>query len=180
MRPGGIHALFYHGGDVSFSHREIMALEALVARAFMGDPRAFEVRGLHLLGACVHANRPDLATSLLERGFPRDAINPGYCTTALSEAVDLCSADFVRLLLAFRANPNGYVTEDASPLHIAARRGFVEIVEVLLRAGANPLIQDIAWRTPEQVAGSTEVVSVLRAFPGRPHTYGCPIGSYSE
>mgnify|MGYP003337927455 CR=1 FL=1 len=151
-----------------------------VAKSSDASFRSDTVAGYHLLGACIVAGRLDLAEKLVAGGFPIDLVNPGYVTTALSEASCYENIESVRWLLEHGANPNGYVTEDCSPLHHAAARDDLAIARALLVAGANPWIRDIAGRMPVEVARSDDMKRLLSEFRGSAHEFGSPVGKYQE
>ena len=68
-------------------------------------------------------------------------------------------------LISNAANPNPPTQGDSPPLHIAAERGSLEMVEMLIRLGADPEAFDLEGRTPIQVAeaaGQRKAVALLR------------------
>ena len=90
----------------------------------------------------------------------------------LSEDLDRRVA-LVRLLLARGADPNapGRAGSTWTPLHWAARGGAVELVDLLVGAGAELEAQDVAGETPlffAAQAGCLEVVERLLAAGARP------------
>ena len=159
---------------------DIAELSKKMAAACPGTFRSESINGYHLLGACIVAERLDLAERLVASGFPIDLVNPGYVTTALSEASHYQTVEHVRWLLEHGANPNGFYTEDCSPLHHAAARADLPIARALLDAGANPQVRDIAWCVPADVTSSDDMKGLLLEYPGQPHEYGSPIGTYNE
>ncbi|KAJ8612585.1 hypothetical protein CTAYLR_009802 [Chrysophaeum taylorii] len=70
------------------------------------------------------------------------------------------------LVVHLRLDPNARV-DGATPLHAAAERGFADILEVLLEAGARPNARDANGATPLDVAGAEDAASVLRAHGAR-------------
>ena len=54
----------------------------------------------------------------------------------------------------------------ATPLHAAARAGAVEVVDVLLRHGADPLCKDATARTPYDVSKDKDTRDCFRLFMG--------------
>ena len=78
-----------------------------------------------------------------------------------------------RLVIDCGANPNGQSTvEGGTPLHIAADRGYLRIVEFLLEHGANPNMKNNYGRTPLHIAamyGHLEVVEFLLEHGANPN-----------
>ncbi|KAM9501224.1 cyclin-dependent kinase 4 inhibitor B-like [Clarias gariepinus] len=63
------------------------------------------------------------------------------------------SEHMASLLLSHGANPNiADVSTGATPLHDAAREGFLRTVELLVRAGADVTTLDHSGRSPAQLA----------------------------
>eukprot|EP00124_Ichthyophonus_hoferi_P004795 Ihof_evm4s579 gene=Ihof_evmTU4s579 len=82
-------------------------------------------------------------------------------------------ATVTKLLQLATANPNCKTKYDMTPLHYAALYGSVEIVERLLRAGADPMIIDSRGKTPLSYAyakSHKEIILILQAAtsPGVP------------
>ena len=79
----------------------------------------------------------------LRRGANINHQNSGADETPLHFAASQCGKDdtspvFVEWLLAHGADPNVRAREDMTPLHWAAKMGQLEIVRMLLMAGAEP------------------------------------------
>lgn len=69
------------------------------------------------------------------------------------EYPDLKTAEITAAaLLSNNASPNPLINENTSALHIAAQRGSIELVEMLIRLGAEVNIKDRQGRTPMQLA----------------------------
>lgn len=76
------------------------------------------------------------------------------------------SAEVIDALLAAGAKVNLASSKGNTPLHIAASRGHVRTVKVLLARGADPALRNLAGETAEQLAarlGKSDVVAALRA-----------------
>ncbi|HWB81167.1 MAG TPA: ankyrin repeat domain-containing protein [Nannocystaceae bacterium] len=90
----------------------------------------------------------------------RDTMSP---LRAAFEVDALATAELsAATLLANGADPNARQPEGDSALHAAARRGSLELVEMLVRKGARVDAADARGRTPIAVATTREVVAMLR------------------
>jgi hypothetical protein len=92
----------------------------------------------------------DIATvrTLLGNGLDPNTLSRSS-TTALYEAISFGHEDMVTLLLEFRASveaKNG--SHQTSALHMAARRGNISILQILLGNGANIMATDAQGNTP--------------------------------
>lgn len=82
--------------------------------------------------------------------------------SALHLAAYLGKASVIRLLVSACPEAGDLTNNDGeTPLHIAASEGRVEAVIELLRAGANPLLQDVDGRTVLHIAVSKEQVDLV-------------------
>ena len=84
------------------------------------------------------------AASDLIRANP-DLVNctfHGGITNAMCRATYMGNKNIILVLLKHGANPNITSSDDRSPLHWAAFRGFVDIMEILIDAGADPSLLD--------------------------------------
>ena len=119
--------------------------------------------------ARLHQQQLQLASLLVRQQAGVNARNRAGATP-LGEAVRLGNGPVVELLLAAGANPD--VAEPAtgqSPLHMAAGRGQLAIIQVLLRQRAAVNSPDARGETPLCYAlrsGRTNTISVLRAAGG--------------
>jgi ankyrin repeat protein len=98
-------------------------------------------------------DREDAIGLLVERGARIDA--DVYRGTALAWAAACGRAGAVRRLLALGVDPNGRTSfggpehgEGATALHLAAGDGHLDVIEILLDAGADPTIRDAAHDSP--------------------------------
>ena len=75
--------------------------------------------------------------------------------------------DAVRVLLNTGSKPNVQTESDGStPLHVAARRHFKEVVQILIEGGADPTKADWDGKTPlywAERGGHSEVITLLRS-----------------
>jgi hypothetical protein len=70
---------------------------------------------------------------------------------ALLHAISRGDAVTVKGMLAMGIGVN-FVQEGTTPLHLAAEKGYVEIVQVLIDHGANSRVQDASGKTPLEIA----------------------------
>lgn len=105
--------------------------------------------------------------SLLDAGADINAQNLNG-DTALMLAVSRSHADTVKLLLSYNCDVNltnvlrGYVDENGTALHIAARLGNEDITQLLLESGADVNIKDKRGDTVSMVSASRGHIDVLK------------------
>jgi ankyrin repeat protein len=85
----------------------------------------------------------------------------------LHRAVLRCDIPAIKTLLAAGHNPSATDTDGMTPLHWAVYEGYVEVAELLLRAGTDPNIR--CWGTTplwhaEDDFGMAEMATLLRSF----------------
>eukprot|EP00439_Symbiodinium_sp_Y106_P080400 s49_g19.t1 len=130
----------------------------LAARA---DTNFAGERGTALSLACGQGNVA-VARMLLEAGANKNAMNCG--SSALMIASAWGETAVVSLLLVSRADPNLVSeTDGATALIFAARRGFVDVVLLLLKAGADKDFQTKAGKTALPEASDSDILDLLRA-----------------
>ncbi|XP_027873615.1 cyclin-dependent kinase 4 inhibitor B [Xiphophorus couchianus] len=104
--------------------------------------------------------------ALLLQGAPVNGVN-SFGRRAI-QVMMMGSSEVARLLLTRGADPN--VTDKstgATPLHDAARTGFLDTVQLLVKAGADPQARDKDNCLPIDLArqnGHTDVVAVLETL----------------
>jgi hypothetical protein len=134
------------------------ALVHFVIAALEQDPSlgACRFSGKALLHFASGAGCLDVVAFLLRQGGDpniqdRGGHTPLYC--AANECASAAGPELVRILVEAGAEVNacGGVTR-ATPLHMAARRGFVEIAQALLDCGARVAARDSKGDTPLQRA----------------------------
>lgn len=84
-------------------------------------------------------------------------------------------------LLSNHADPNPPSRAQDSPLHIAARRGLAEMVEMLIRHGARVDAEDRSGRTPAEAAeqaGHRQIVALLARHRSIPRTHSTSRTAY--
>lgn len=118
--------------------------------------RGAGVRGQHLVASLVRSDNLELFRALLRRLTP-DELNEAGQATPLGYAVSRRSPGFVDALLDAGAgvDPDKAGTLEMAPLHHAAEGFWPEMVELLLRRGADP---DVGWP-------KTPLVAVLKMLP---------------
>ena len=117
------------------------------------------------LYAAAELGHTDIAQLLLKAGATVDHEHADYFNTAIYKAAQHGHLDFTKLLLAHDAKTNIALPNRASPLYIAAQKGYGSIVLELLTHGAevNRLTSN---KTPLYIAamnGHMEVVKLLLA-----------------
>lgn len=102
--------------------------------------------------------------SALQQGGDVEELDPKEQWRPLHAATFTDSVDAVRYLLRMRADANAPGPHGQSALHIAARDNSNEIVEILLKGGADPGMVDAEGRTPAALAaerGSSRTLALL-------------------
>jgi len=113
---------------------------------------------------------------LQEQKVDPDAPGPDG-TTALCAAVMWDCNDMVQLILDSNGDPNALCEGTAwSPLHAAAFKEDVALTELLLGAGAEPDLEDLAGRTPTDYASASASSVLWDLFQAR----GCERSSKAE
>jgi len=106
---------------------------------FTDISKARDWAGRPVLQAAARANQPTSIETLVKAGAPVDAVDSiGF--TALFEAARQGSDQAVVALLEAGADPNHVAAANAlslTPLHLAATAGNVEVMNLLIEAGAN-------------------------------------------
>lgn len=110
-----------------------------------------------------------LATLLLDHGADPD----GGCACPGGErplwtAVVHRRAEIARELLARGADPNATAFQQTTPLHVAAMRGYDELVDLLRAHGADPEARDAGGRTPRDWAADAHPRVIDRLGSTRP------------
>jgi len=127
--------------------------------------------------AAVTCNDANEAKRLLqEQNVDPDTPGPDG-TTALCAAVMWDCNDMVQLILDSNGDPNALCEGTAwSPLHAAAFKEDVALTELLLGAGAEPDLEDLAGRTPTDYASASSTAMLWDLFEAR----GCERSSKAE
>jgi len=149
-----VELLLKHGADPNardkegwtpFHHAGRVELVELLLR-YGADPNARTDAGVTLLHSAAISGNVKLAEILLSRGADpnaraADGATPLHIATGKLRTYpqeEVCHPDFVRLLLSYGADLNIRDGDGRTPLHYAARDGCVEVVRILLAAGAVP------------------------------------------
>ena len=168
--------------DAAFKAGDLAALKAAVA-----DPSDVPNGPLpQTFGSCLeyaiyHSPLPFIRT-LLELGAnPNPADHDGF--PPLLAALSCSRPEFgapgradileiMKLLLAFKADPNLRGINDYTPLHMAVCKGNIRAVDLLLQAGADPSLRTRIdeYETPREMAeaaGLCEIAMLLTAREAR-------------
>ncbi len=133
--------------------------------------------GVHPLLIAYLVNSGDLDTLelLLKNGADPDARNGrnNYEPTVLHYAAR-GNAPVVKLLLAYKADPNAKTSQEATPLYNAIDANSLEIVKLLLDGGADPnertgmpsggAVSPGFWKTPLHVAVYKQQLGIIQAL----------------
>ncbi len=139
------------------------------------------------LAAASHTHNRAIADVLLAHGAEHDiytatfigdrarveaflAANPGLAKMPGIHQIPILSfatdGDLAALLIERGADVNAMsrVPYQTTPLHGAARRGYADVVDVLLEAGADTTVQDYNGKTPFELATAPEVQAVFARY----------------
>lgn len=75
----------------------------------------------------------------------------GNAYPLLNRAVDVAPPEVVSAFLKHNANPNRQDSRGWSALHVAAENGYVEVIRMLVAAGANPSLKSKSGQTAQMV-----------------------------
>ncbi|XP_018591212.2 cyclin-dependent kinase 4 inhibitor B isoform X1 [Scleropages formosus] len=117
------------------------------------------------LASAAAAGDAERVAQLLQDGAAVDAVNR-FGRTPL-QVMMMGSTAVARLLLDHGANPEVQDSTGSSPLHDAAREGFLETVQLLCSFQANPHVRDMWNRRPIDLAtekGHREVMAFLQSL----------------
>lgn len=117
--------------------------------------------GFNLLTALLKRRELTAAAALLDRGFPVDKNNWGYCTSALTEMAEVGAIDAMKLLLSRGADVNGHEHEDRPPLHAALCRHHQDAALLLIEHGAEVNRRDGCGKTSLDYALDERVIMKL-------------------
>ena len=137
-------------------------IEILLARG--ARPNALSLAGTPLLVIAVYRNELQVVESLLRYGANPNVRLRFGSDTALMIAVKHNQTDIVRCLLEHGCDIDSCDWTRVTPLMQAAHRGFLEIVELLLDAGADPLCDSAENQCAygyARLAQQTEVMNLL-------------------
>jgi ankyrin repeat protein len=135
--------------------RSVQIISSLMNRRL--DVNAVDVDGLTPLHMAAMNERYEPAEALIELGNANiNAITLGWGLTPLIVAIDEARFLVVDCLLTAGADVNLPDKEGNTPLHYAARKGFRQVVEGLLRKGADPTARNIRSEIPRHLVRATD------------------------
>lgn len=165
---------------------ELVKDDALIARNRLPDGRT----PLHIAAA---AGRPEMVTLISTKGADLSAGPESPLLTTLNYPDHAAASDMSRFLLMNASDPNARRRDGKTALHLAAARGYDDMVQMLIHRGAATDVRDADGKTPLDVAtgpaiptlqhaSSIERVSYARRYTqdlaGKPvtrdDTYGLP------
>lgn len=131
----------------------------------LGDPHSADLKGITPLMRAARAGRADVVQRLLKAGADPSVMCPTDTTTALQAAIDSEQPDVVKALLAGGAPVDqALYGHHVTPLHYAAKRGSLQIVELLLKAGASVSATDDDGCTPLHLSIWSRHLAVAKAL----------------
>lgn len=89
---------------------------------------------------------------MIEAGIDVHTLNSNYQTPLHIATAHLTPGVVRELIVTQKANPNGHQESDTTPLHIAAERGDVNVVNALIELGADPLLRNTRGQLPKDAA----------------------------
>ncbi|AAZ10708.1 ankyrin, putative [Trypanosoma equiperdum] len=110
--------------------------------------------------ACFNGKR-DVAQLLLERGANPNVVNGGGGETVLHLASRIGDAALIEIILAKGGDINARNSRKETPLFVAAKAGFHEVVYRLLRADAKTEVCDIDGKSPLYIASERNMKHVV-------------------
>ena len=110
--------------------------------------------GCTALYVALDEDEDEIAELLLKKGADPDVGNKdiGEDQTLLAWAASRRKISHVKLLLQHGTNPNLPGKSGMYPLHMAARIGAKNIIEILLSERADPTLEDVSGCTPKMIA----------------------------
>lgn len=132
----------------------------------LGDPRGADLKGITPLMRAARAGRADVVQRLLKAGADPSAMCPADTTTPLKAAIDSEQPDVVQALLSGGAAVDQalYGHHNVTPLNYAAKAGNLQIVELLLKAGASVSATDDDGRTPLHLSIWSRHLEITKAL----------------
>src|SRR5258708_4345110 len=129
---------------------------ALIARHHLPDGRT----PLHLAAA---AGKADTVTALANRNADLSAGPESPLLFALNHPDHAVASEMSRFLLMNASDPNARRRDGKSALHIAAARGYDDLVQMLIHRGAATDVRDADGKTPLAVATGPAIPTLQHA-----------------
>jgi RNA polymerase sigma factor (sigma-70 family) len=146
----------------------------LVSAALAGNPERideFSAEGFTALGLAAHFGHIETTKLLLDRGADKNIVSKHPLeVTPLHASLFGGKEGTARLLLEYAADPRprrggtGWPRAGWTALHYAASYGFVDLIEELVRLGADVDAADDAGKTPRQVARESGQLAAIEAL----------------
>lgn len=156
-------------------------LEMVVYLLSIGfDPTVPDSQGLNALHQAVSQQQPKLVAALLTAGVPVQSFTVTSGLTALHFSARQEDSTLTAELLKAGADPNAaarsiYFGEGTfggdTPLHLAAQRGRLATVQLLLDQGADPLRRNHEGMQPLHSAARSGQIELLELFKARGHDF---------
>lgn len=117
--------------------------------------------------ACIYYCSPDYMKLLIKAGADVNVPdNEGWTPLHLMCHREIDSVDKIKLPLASGANVDAQTVTGQSSLHFACSVGDMRVVQILLDAGADPLIKNNNNELPHEVTFKKEIKELLEHFGG--------------
>ncbi|XP_071659333.1 B-cell lymphoma 3 protein-like [Patagioenas fasciata] len=132
------------------------------------DLQARNYEGLTPLHVAVGSGAPESVRLLLDHGADVDAVDIKSGRSPLLHAVERNSLEMAELLIQRGARVNAQCYAGCTALHAAAGRALPGLLRLLLRNGADTGVRNGHNETPLALAGSAQVIDILRGKAARP------------
>jgi ankyrin repeat protein len=142
----------------------VAVIRELHARAVGLDARDSN-EGLAAIHYATLFGNADAVATLLEVGADGDVTNKRG-GRAIEAACEQANLPIVRMLIEKYSHPNRITPNGNSLLHIAIRTGSLELVQLLLAAGADPHVEDSFGRSAAAFARSDGTEAMIEALGG--------------
>lgn len=135
---------------------ELVKEDALIVRNRLPDGRT----PIHIAAA---AGRPEMVTLISTKGADLSAGPESPLLIALNHPDHTTASDMSRFLLINASDPNARRRDGKTALHLAAARGYDDMVQMLIHRGAVTDVRDSDGKTPLDVATGSAIPVLQRA-----------------